>query len=630
MSRTFQRLSVVLTVVSVFAVAVIASGQEPPQAGGRGGGAGAGPGGFGGQPGGFGGLKGIRGKIDAKLPEGLRFVPTDAAVIVYLRVGDFLNGPYGQACIKQLRASAGAEKTLTHIEASLGVKLADIESVTLFVPGPPTAGTPAVPSFESPWDKQGPLPGMPQKGKGRKTPPVIDGQDSPVALDLSASLTAAADTSPAAEARTPLFVCTATRPLDRRAIFTALAGAHEPNGHASHSVLFLSDRSVLVGNPASLARYTTNASKLVSWRQTGPLYSGLSPEGHVAWVGMLSPDTALPDLWRAARDGSLGMFGVLLPLLHTTGTATLDLREHVELMVRFNAISERDAALAQEAVQSLRTLTEMALEAQDQTAWPRKLPPDALKALRKGVARATIEGAPDRAAVELRMRFDLEPEILAAGMAALFGQVLQQGARAETTRNLKEIGLAMHAYLDTYKTFPPPGIGVSKDNRPNLSWRVAILPFIEQAALYKEFDLNVPWDHPNNKKLIARMPKVFADLSTPAKEPGLTRLRVLVGNDTMFPVRPGPGGFRGVRIPEVTDGTSNTFMVVEAREPVEWTRPDDLPYDPKGPLPKLGIGDAGFHALFADASVRFLPTNLPEEVLRAYITRSGGEIIPDR
>ena len=79
---------------------------------------------------------------------------------------------------------------------------------------------------------------------------------------------------------------------------------------------------------------------------------------------------------------------------------------------------------------------------------------------------------------------------------------------------------------------------------------------------------------------------------------------------------------------DFTDGVKNTILVVEAAEPVPWPKPDELRYDPNKPLPRLGgVFDDGFYALFADGVVRFIPTDINEKVLRAMITRNGGEKI---
>lgn len=77
----------------------------------------------------------------------------------------------------------------------------------------------------------------------------------------------------------------------------------------------------------------------------------------------------------------------------------------------------------------------------------------------------------------------------------------------------------------------------------------------------------------------------------------------------------------------ITDGTANTILVVEAAEPTIWTRPDDLPFHPNGPLPKFGLTPDGFLAVFCDATVRFFPANWPEMEIREAITCQGGELV---
>jgi hypothetical protein len=87
-------------------------------------------------------------------------------------------------------------------------------------------------------------------------------------------------------------------------------------------------------------------------------------------------------------------------------------------------------------------------------------------------------------------------------------------------------------------------------------------------------------------------------------------------------------GKEGIRIAEITDGTSNTLLMVDGGEPVPWTKPQDLPFDPRKPLPKLGgLFPEIFYAALCDGSVQGLKKKLDEQTLRALITRNGGEVI---
>ena len=145
--------------------------------------------------------------------------------------------------------------------------------------------------------------------------------------------------------------------------------------------------------------------------------------------------------------------------------------------------------------------------------------------------------------------------------------------RAQCTNNLKQFGLAMHNYHATYNTLPKPAI-TDKDGKPLLSWRVAILPFLEQQELYNKFKLDEPWDSPHNKALIKEMPTMYMCPSRPNGEPGMTTYCAFVGPGALFEAGKATG------FQDVTDGTSNTLMAVEAKDAVIWTKPDDLKFDP--------------------------------------------------
>ena len=196
--------------------------------------------------------------------------------------------------------------------------------------------------------------------------------------------------------------------------------------------------------------------------------------------------------------------------------------------------------------------------------------------------------------------------------------------QALTVNHLKQIGLAMHNYNDSYGRFPPAAI-YSKDGKPLLSWRVLLLPYLEQDALFKAFKLDEPWDSPNNKMLLNQMPKIYAPVTGQVKDKHSTFYQVFVGKGAMFE--------RGtaVRVADITDGTSNTIMVVEAGESVPWTKPADVAFEPDKPLPKLGgLFKGRFYATFADGSVRAINDKVDDKVLRPFITRAGGEVVnPD-
>jgi hypothetical protein len=218
-------------------------------------------------------------------------------------------------------------------------------------------------------------------------------------------------------------------------------------------------------------------------------------------------------------------------------------------------------------------------------------------------------------------------------------KVREASARIQTSNNLKIMCLATIIYADSHNGDMPPAnfraAGpdapvVVNYGKPGLSWRVAILPYIEEGALYRQFHLDEPWDSPHNRTLLTRMPRVFDHPnSDPSKAAaGFTYYRAFVGPHTAFDPTLG----RPVKFPaEFTDGPSNTILFVEAAEPVEWTKPDDLDFGPGVPLPKLGVvPKRNINVGLADGSSRSLSPSISETTLRAAITRDGMEVLgPD-
>jgi hypothetical protein len=203
--------------------------------------------------------------------------------------------------------------------------------------------------------------------------------------------------------------------------------------------------------------------------------------------------------------------------------------------------------------------------------------------------------------------------------------VTEAPARAQSQNNLKQIALAMQNYHDTYMSFPSAGFPArnAPGGKPLLSWRVALLPYVEEIQLYNQFHHNEPWDSPHNKALLPRIPKVYLLPGETAGPDGLTKYQVFVGPHTLF-----EEGQR-ISLAQVRDGTSNTLLVVEAANGVPWTKPEDLRFDPKGPLPPLGGRFLkGFTAAFADGHTALVPRDTPEKTLKALITRDGGENVP--
>ena len=93
--------------------------------------------------------------------------------------------------------------------------------------------------------------------------------------------------------------------------------------------------------------------------------------------------------------------------------------------------------------------------------------------------------------------------------------------RAACANKLKQVGLGMHMFAATHHDQFPKSI-VDKNGRPLLSWRVAILPYLDELALYEEFHLDEPWDSPHNRELISRMPSGYRCPSATDNTDGMT------------------------------------------------------------------------------------------------------------
>ncbi len=173
----------------------------------------------------------------------------------------------------------------------------------------------------------------------------------------------------------------------------------------------------------------------------------------------------------------------------------------------------------------------------------------------------------------------------------------------------------MHNYADQHGSLPAAAI-YSADGKPLLSWRVALLPFIEQQALYDEFKLDEPWGSPHNRTLLDKMPSVYQHFhGRKAPDGHSTYYRVFVGPGAAFE------GPVGVSLKDFPNGTSNTFLIVEAADAVPWTKPEELEFAPSTSLPALGghFPDV-FLAAFADGMVQTISRNDSDQV-RARLLR---------
>ncbi len=231
-----------------------------------------------------------------------------------------------------------------------------------------------------------------------------------------------------------------------------------------------------------------------------------------------------------------------------------------------------------------------------------------------------------------RITLTADAQVAAKLIEAALRPAREAANRSACVNNEKQIGLAIHNYISAHKLFFPPAYTTDKAGKPLLSWRVLILPYLDQAALFKEFHLDEPWDSEYNRALIAKMPATYRCPleNAEATRQGKTRYLAPRGPNTIF------RGSEPISLRDVTDGTSNTIMVMETSDDraVIWTKPDDweVPADlaqvPAGIL-KAHVGHRvrGSNCGFADGAVRFLHESIKPATLRFLLTAGGGEVI---
>ena len=344
----------------------------------------------------------------------------------------------------------------------------------------------------------------------------------------------------------------------------------------------------------------------------------------------------------------------------STGVLTAHFNEQLTVKLRLAGLSDMHAQIiAKDTLVAAVTLGQNMLS-QFRSAASRQPGNDGAMALK---TLDVVDSLLDSVKVEQN-----ESEIVASGAvyaddaAMIVGLALpaivkaREAARwTQSMNNLKQLALAMHNYHAANGSFPP-AVLCGPDGKTPYSWRVALLPYLDQAALYEQYKKDEPWDSPNNKQVLAKMPPVFRDPTDPA-DSTFSSYFGLTGPSTIF------FGKEGAKMSEIPDGTSNTIMLVEAKRDIPWTKPEDIPYAadvaPGGggtggssvgkvsttataspparnvgrslkdaPLPKLGGHYSHvFLAAMCDGGVRAISQKIDPGQLRKLIIRDDGQPI---
>ena len=189
--------------------------------------------------------------------------------------------------------------------------------------------------------------------------------------------------------------------------------------------------------------------------------------------------------------------------------------------------------------------------------------------------------------------------------------------------------MAVANYHETYGCFPPAYIA-DRDGKPMHSWRVLILPFLEQQELYNAYDFAEPWNGPSNRKLAGRIGNIYLRSGLDSDQIHTTSFVAVVGPQTVW------RGSKPRSRKDLGDGAHDTLMVVEVPDgQFLWMEPRDLEFDSMsfrindGSGRGLGSRLGGARVVSADTTVRTLPDNFDPNKLRAMLTANGGEKIEE-
>lgn len=223
-----------------------------------------------------------------------------------------------------------------------------------------------------------------------------------------------------------------------------------------------------------------------------------------------------------------------------------------------------------------------------------------------------------------RLAVELDAEQIGTLIRHFTPNFQNRTASMQHSNNLKQLGLAVHQFEGVYGGFPPR-MTVNPQGQPLLSWRVHLLPFIGERALYEEFRLDEPWFSQHNKRMVERMPETYRLLTDPGLEGGMTCMQTPQMAGSFW----GGSEDRLLTFRDIPDGTSNTvcFVIASREQAVIWTQPEDLQIAPDRVKEDLFGDRDSMQVVFFDGSVQMIGNSLAPEIYRSWLTHAGGEKI---
>lgn len=537
------------------------------------------------------------GKPSAKevLPADLDLVPRDAAGFVHVRLTDLWQSDWARD-VRHLVDRAGPEAWKTFVKKS-PLDPATLERMTLILLTPQTLNDPF---------------------------PTVD-----------------------PEAMSAVVVVTTRKPYDRMALIQSLASREKIYRHNVYyfneelwsGLVLVDEHTFLIGSEDALVRYFEMSRHPA---RGGPLQAALVEASgkHQVVVGLNPQLLGKEKESRALPQSMHNLLGA------HCGILTLDLDKGINLNVRLNYLNEDQARAGAIALRETLDLGRQGL-AQPIAELERTLKnPDKaatsdlvenfavlvglgfLRELDFVLKEAPVERQGLAVKLPLAYRRLESSQMLFVFSLASFGQYASstfdfvgdrvKGEKDPVETHLKNLAVALDKYHAKHGNYPPSAL-CDGEGRPVLSWRVALLPYLGEEALYNEFKLDEPWDSLHNKRLLKKLPKALQSNTSRRRMGGRwkTTTQVFAGENTVFE------GKKGVRKPDVA---RQTILLVHLATDagVYWTKPADVPYAAHKPLPNLfGKHREQIKVLLEDGTFRSIDREMEEKALRSLIERRG-------
>ncbi len=322
-------------------------------------------------------------------------------------------------------------------------------------------------------------------------------------------------------------------------------------------------------------------------------------------------------------------FQVLFDLIRKVSSATLILNPDSDTPVSLQVAGQDDKATKDVFMQinMLATLAKVMLPAQIQQFESNpNAEPEMVQLLTTGAELAknlSVTNEGDQVNVLLTWNDSLRTKLLDMFTLGL-GNARGSARKMQSKNNMKQIGIAVYNYEFTHRGLPTGEIDGIKyaEGTPLLSWRVHILPFIEEQALYERFHLDEPWNSEHNIQLLEEIPPVYQHPNYKDLK-GKTVYRVPAGDSSVL------GSNKPVGLRDIQDGTSQTAMVIEVGQDkaIEWTKPEPLPVDLQDVVSSFGELKKAVTVLLADGAVLDLPQSMDNTTWKGLLSRNGGEIL---